>query len=108
MLHTTQAHRVNGGYFLNKIGWPDPSTTLTLALEDTITIDKKSHLLQKNLQNSRHLKQQTQKALEKVRVHAENQSHLLRVEDQVFDTAMERSPHPEHRRPLVHRKPPYV
>lgn len=52
MFHTMHAHRINDGYFLNKIEWPDQSTTLTLSLEDTNTIDKKIHLLQKNLQNS--------------------------------------------------------
>lgn len=33
MLHTTHAHRVNGGYFINKIGWPDQAIHINPSTE---------------------------------------------------------------------------
>lgn len=49
MLHTMHAHRVNGGYFINKIGWSDQSTTLTLPLEETIIIEQGNSLVTEEL-----------------------------------------------------------
>lgn len=53
-------------------------------------------------------RQPTQKVDDEGQEHHESQPHSLSIDDHVFNTPMERSPHPEHWGPFVSRNPPYV